>query len=240
MIGRLGGIPQIALALLLAGGIVCAQPAVDPAAALRQTAEKKTADWEALARALDNKIQRMLPCDSQIKQSIADVRTASDTRLAALTEVLRNAIVQAAAESQRVKEALSAEDGNLREANVEREDADQERIAFDAEASDLKDTAKQRSGFDEALKKIGEIEGLTGSRTDNANRQVEARALFSVALRDLLAADQKRQNALDAEQVALSAETVAWSQYYSLRIQRADVECSITGSAPRSNQRKKK
>jgi len=225
-------------AILLFASACLAQTPADSAAALRQNADKKSADWETLAKALDNKIQRVPPCDARVKQSIDEVRIASEARLAALTEVLRNAIIQAAADIQRVKDALATEEGNLRETSAERADTDQERIAVNAEASDLRDAAKLRAGFDDAVKKIGEISDRTDARADNAGRQVEARTLFSVALRDLLAADQKRLDALEREQVALAAEGVTWSQYYAARAARADTECSITG-AGRSSGRKK-
>ena len=232
---------RIAAAGALAAAVAFAQPAADTSAnqaALRQTAEKKSAEWEALAKALDNKIQRMPPCDARVRQSIDEVRVASEARLAALSEVLRSAIVQASAETQRGKDALAGEEANLREAATERGDTEQERVAVNAELADLKDTAKRRDGFDEPLKKLGDIADRTEARADNANRQIEVRALFSVALRDLLAAEQKRQEALDREQAALAAETSAWEQYYAARIARADTECLVIGGGKPSGKKK--
>ena len=39
-------------------------------ATLRQIAETKSSEWETLAKALDAKIARMLPCDPRVKSAI--------------------------------------------------------------------------------------------------------------------------------------------------------------------------
>jgi len=98
---------------LVAAGILAAgvfAPAVlpqgapaGPAASARETAAKRAAEWEALAKGLDAKIARLLPCDPRAKSAIEEVSHASEARLAALGEVLKIALAQANADTERVR-----------------------------------------------------------------------------------------------------------------------------------------
>jgi hypothetical protein len=209
-----------------------------PAPSARDIAAKRAAEWEALAKALDSKIARMLPCDPRAKGAIEEVSRASEARLAAIGEVLKMALAQANADTERVRAALAAEDASLREVETERADSEQERIAVDSQLADLTASAKRREGLDEARKKLAEIAAITTSRVNQAEDQFQLRATLDISLRDLMAAGHARQVAIQNEQAALAAEASRWSDYYAARLARAQVECSITG-APSSPQRKK-
>ena len=64
--------------------------------ALRQTADKAAADWESLAKGLEQKIATLLPCDPKSRAAVEEVSHASDARLSALSAYLK----AAAAESE--------------------------------------------------------------------------------------------------------------------------------------------
>lgn len=229
---------------MLAAAAVFAPPALPqngaagPAASAGETAAKRAAEWESLAKALDAKIARMLPCDPRAKGAIEEVSRASEARMAALGEALRIAVAQANADTERVRLALAAEDGSLRETEAERVDSEQEQMAVEGQLADLTASAKRREGLEEARKKLAEIAATTSSRVKDAEGEFQLRATLDISLRDLLAAGHARQTALQNEQVALAAEASRWSDYYAARLARAQTECSITGS-PGSRQRKK-
>jgi hypothetical protein len=209
-----------------------------PAVSARETAAKRTAEWEALAKTLDARIARMLPCDARAKGAIEEVSRASEARMASLGEVLKIALAQAADDTERVRLALAAEDASLRELEVERADSEQERVAVDGQLADLTASAKRREGLEDAGKKLGEIAAITTSRVKDAEEQLQLRATLDISLRDLLAAGHARQTAIQNEQAALAAEASRWTDYYTARLARAQTECSITVS-PASRQRKK-
>jgi hypothetical protein len=233
---------------LVAAGILAAgvfAPAVlpqeapaGPSVSARETAAKRTAEWEALAKALDAKIARMLPCDPRAKGAIEEVSRASEARMAALGEVLKVALVQANADSERVRLALAAEDASLREVEIERADSEQERVAVDGQLADLAASVKRREGLGEAHKKLADIAAITTSRVKDADDLFQLRATLDISLRDLLAAGHARQTAIQNEQAALASEASRWTDYYAARLARAQMECSITGSAG-APQRKK-
>jgi hypothetical protein len=180
----------------------------------------------------------MLPCDPRAKSAIEEVSRASEARMAALGEVLKIALVQATADTERVRLALAAEDASLREVEIERADSEQERDAVDGQLADLTAGAKRRQGLEEAQKKLAAIAAITTSRVKEADDLFQLRATLDISLRDLLAAGRARQTALQTEQAALAAEAARWTDYYAARLARAQTECSITGS-PSSQQRKK-
>jgi hypothetical protein len=223
---------------VLPQGTPAALPQGPPSVSAREIAAKRTAEWEALAKTLDAKIARLLPCDPRAKGALEAVSRASEARMAALGEVLKVAIAQANADTERVRLALAAEDASLREVETERADSEQEREAVDGQLADLTASAKRREGLEEARKKLAAIAATTTSRVKEADDQFQLRATLDISLRDLLAAGHARQTALQNEQAALAAEAARWTDYYAARLARAQTECSITG-APSSPQRKK-
>ena len=58
---------------------------------LRDKAEKSAAAWQTLADGLDARTSRLLPCDSKMKAAIDEVSRASEARMTALLEYLREA-----------------------------------------------------------------------------------------------------------------------------------------------------
>jgi hypothetical protein len=235
---------------LAAGGVLAAacvfsqggSPQDTPAVSVispRETAAKREAEWESLAKGLDAKIARLLPCDPRAKSAIEEVSRASEARLAALSEALKVALVQAQADTERVRLTLTAEDETLRAAEVERADSEQEQVAIDGQLADLTASAKGREDLEGARRKLAQIATFAAARTKVAEEQIQARTTLDISLRDLLETYRARQAALENEQAALAVETSRWSEYYVERLGRAQMECSVTGSSPSSRQRKK-
>jgi hypothetical protein len=229
-------VPAAVVAFIVMASAGAAQ---DTPQALRSTAEQRSAEWEALAKGLDSKISRMLPCDPRVKESIDEVVHASEARLAALTEVMKAAVEQATSDVLKLQSAMSAEDANLTDAEAERAEATQEKLAVDAQLADLSESARRRQSLEDARKVLADIDAKVSTRATLAEQQAQARASLTLAMRDLLAAAQARQRALTNEQAALAGETSRWNDYYAARMARAQVECTITTSPVPRNMKKK-
>ena len=80
-----------------------AAPAANPLAAREALAQKRAAEWETLAKVLEGKIARMLPCDSRVHGAIEEVSRASQARLASLNDYLQAAAAQAKADAERAR-----------------------------------------------------------------------------------------------------------------------------------------
>jgi hypothetical protein len=207
--------------------------------ALRIAAEKRSAEWEVLAKALDTKISRMLPCDPRVKESIEEVVHASQARMRALAEVMKASAEQAASDVAKLQFAMSAEDANLADAEAERAEAMQERLAVDGQLADLADSARRRQSLEDARTVLADIDAKVSARATLAEQQTQVRAALALSMRDLLVAALARQRELTIEQGALAVETTRWSEYYTARLARAQVECTITGASKSSKKKKK-
>ncbi len=230
--------------VLLGAALAAAQPSPD-LAALQKTAEAKTAEWDGLARTLESKLVRMLPCDARVRTSIEEVSRASDARIAALSQYLEAAAAQTAANGKMIAQAIAAQEAMGREIESERAEADQVRIAIDAQLADLSDSLKRRATLSEAHKTLGSIAAMVQQRVADAQQQGARRTALLTALRELEAANQAEEKAIRTEISALILENTRWTEYYTARIARAQTECSITNQAPperpqRAPQRKKK
>jgi hypothetical protein len=200
-------------------------------ASLRQIAETKSAEWETLAKALDAKIARMLPCDPRVKSAITEVIRASEARLAALGEAMKGAVDRAAADSEHARVAVADEEGRRRESAAERVDSGQERAAAEGQLADLTESAKRRPAFEEARQKLAGLAAQVAQRASDREEAVKLETLLDASLRELLVACQAREQALRKEQAALTLEASRWSEYYAARLARAQTECTITNPA---------
>src|SRR5438270_13154723 len=66
-------------------------PPSDTLASLEQAAQKSLVAWNGLARDLDSKVARLLPCDPKAIAAINEVSRASEVRLNDLSDYLRAA-----------------------------------------------------------------------------------------------------------------------------------------------------
>ena len=215
------------LLLLLLTAALPAQEG-DPLPGLAATAAKAAANWETLAKGLEAKIARMLPCDPRVAASIDEVRLASQTRLAAMNQYLQAAVAQAREDSDVARNALVSEQASARDAETDHAEAEQERIAIDGQLSGLTDSAKSRPALEDARGMLQSIETSVAARAAQLQAQSANRAALVSALKDVSEARLARQRALEAELGVMAIETARFTDYYAARLARARTECDVT------------
>jgi len=197
-------------------------------AALEQTAQKRYTEWESLARDLNERMARILPCDPRYAAGITEVGRASEARLAALADYIRGATAKAFAETAAAKLLLNLEEKRAQDAGLERADAGQEQTAVNMQSDALAESVKQRAALEDSRKLLEQIAAMVRQRTAAAEQQAGAADAGVALLRDLVAKFDARDAALRDESVAFEAERGRWSGYYAARLARAQTECSIT------------
>lgn len=213
----------------------------DSLEAPRQAAQKKAAEWEALANNLEPRVARMLPCDPRVQAAIAEVSRASEARLVALAQYLRAAAAKAKEDSDAANALAAKQEARAADVEAERTEAELERAGIDVQITGLTG-ATQRAALTGPVKTLSDIVALTGQRAALAQGEANRRSALAGQLKELVAASEARHTALQNETSALAAETARWSEYYTARLVRAQLECAITNQtpAPRLPQRKKK
>jgi len=228
----------ICAALFSSGAVRAQDPspqnAVPDLATLQQTAQKRHAEWEALARDMNDRMARMLPCDPRALAAVTEVSRASDARLGALGDYLRAVSAQAFAETAGARNLLSAEEKRAVEASLERADAGQEQTAVDTQSDALAQGVKQRTSLEAPQKLLAQIAVMLHQRATDAGQQAVAADAAVASLRDLVAKFEARDAALREEFAASEAERARWNGYYAARRTRAQIECTITqiGATP--------
>lgn len=219
---------SVLLLLLVIGRSSHAQdkPA-DPLGALRQTAEKTSADWEVKAKGLEPRIVRLLPCDPTSRAAIQEVSHASDARLSALSAYLKAEAVQARNDTEAAKRVLAAQAALGGGWNDERVESDQQHTAIEAQIADLKESMRKRGSLAGAEQVLVEIANIVKERAAKSEEQAGRRDAINTLLGDLVAANQDRQTALEKESAMLDIESAKWSAYYAARLSRAVTECAI-------------
>jgi len=225
------------LLLILAPAAFAQQPG--RLATLQENVEQKTTAWDSLAKTLESRLARMLPCDARVRTAIEDVSAASDARLNALAQYWQTAAVQAHADVQSVAKALADQDAAAREIDSSRAEAEQQRIAVEAQLADLTESLRARPQLSDAQKSLASIAEQSRQRAAGAEQESARRAALASALRDLQTALIAREKAIQTEMAALTVETARWGDYYAARIARAHTECSITNQGPARPLKKK-
>jgi len=222
----------VLLALLPA---VAQEKPVDSLDPLRQAADKAAADWEALAKGLEQKIATLLPCDPKSRAAVEEVSHASDARLSALGAYVKAAAAAAKADTDAAKRVLAAQAALSGGWNTERTEADQQRAAIEAQVAELKESMRKRGSLAGAEQVLTEIANLVKERGTKAGEQAAHKDSIDALLGDMVVAYQDRQTALESESSLLDAETARWNSYYAARLSRAVMECAIIngGAAPR-------
>jgi hypothetical protein len=233
-------IRSVPLFLFLAVAYAQDKPVVDKSdalAALRQTADKAAADWDALAKALEPRIARLLPCDPSSRAAVEEVSHMSDVRLSALAVYLKAAAAKAKDDTESAKRVLAAQAALAGGWNTERTEADQQGAAIEAQVADLKESMRKRATLAGAEHVLVEIARMVKDRGAKAADQAGRKDGVNALLGDLVVACQDRQTALEKESAQLDVEMARWSAYYTARLSRAVTECSIinnpSGAAPR-------
>jgi hypothetical protein len=229
----------LSLFLLLAfSGLARAQnkPA-DSLAVLRQAAEKATAQWAALAKGLEPKIARLLPCDPNSHAAVEEVSLASNARMAALSAYLKAAAAKAKDDADAAKRVLAAQAALAGGWNTERTEAAQAGAGIEAQVAELKESMRKRATLASAEQVLVEIARIVKERGTRAEEQAGRKDALNAVLGDLVVAYQDRQTALENESAQLDAEAVRWTTYYIARLARATTECTIINNpAPRKKQ----
>ena len=205
---------------------------------LAQTAQKRTAEWEAVAKDMNERMARILPCDPRALAAVTEVSRASEARLDALADYLRAVSAQAFTETATVRNLLDAEEKRAVEAGLERADASQEQTAVNTQSEDLAQSVKQRTSLEVPQKLLSQIAAMIHQRAAATEQQAGSADAAVALLRDLLDKFEARDAALREEFVASEAERTRWSGYYAARRSRAQMECTITqiGARPQGKQ----
>jgi hypothetical protein len=225
---------RIVLLAVLCLAVASAQSPSSPdsLASLEQAAKKSEATWTALAKDLDVRVARLLPCDTRATAAISEVSRASETRSAAVADYFRAAITNASSETGVAKTLLARETARASEDAPERVDTAAELAAVSKQIDALAAAVKQRASLEGAYQELQQIGALLKERSTLAEQQPANAAAVQASLRDLTAAFEAREAALKDEAVAFEAERARWNGYYAARLARAQVECSITKTAP--------
>jgi hypothetical protein len=144
-----------------------------------------------------------------------------------MAQYLKVAVALAKQDSEAAKAAVSSQDDGNQDLETERAEAEQEIIAVEGQRGNLADSVRRLAALEPAAKQLTEIAAMIGERAGRTRQQAENRNPMTVPLKNVLAAYQARQAALEEEQVALAVETSRWSEYYTARLARAQTECSI-------------
>jgi hypothetical protein len=221
--------------LLAAARLAQAQASVEPPDNLRLSADKAAANWETLAKELEQKIATLLPCDPKSRAAVEEVSHASDARLAALSAYLKASATKAKADTDAAKRVLAAQAALSGGWNTERAEADQERGAIEAQVADLKESMRKRGSLSGAEQVLIELANMAKDRAEKSEQQAGRRDVINSLLGDMAVAYQDRETAIVNESALLDTEMARWSSYYIARLSRAITECAIInpGAAPR-------
>jgi hypothetical protein len=201
---------------------------------LQQNVEKRTSEWDTLANNLEVRIGRLLPCDPRVRGAVEEVSRASEARIVALTEYWLAVSAAAKTQTEAVRRLLAQEDASAADRKTEQADAEQEKVAVSAELMDLGESAKRLPSLAAAQKALDGLAQSSARAAAQAADRGQSAERLGQELRELLAASQARQTAIENAMKALAAEGLRWSGYYSSRQARAQTECTITnpGGAP--------
>jgi hypothetical protein len=196
-------------------------------AALRETAQQKAAEWDALAQDLETRTSHLLPCDPRVSGAIEEASRASEARLAALRQYLETDQARANSNADAANRFIATQSRLKGELNAERAEAGQERLAIEGLLVEAGESVKRRARLVEArkiLENIAEMIRLRGAQTQAELTDSDA---LSAALADLNASLKTRQTALENERRSLDAEIPRWHEYYAARLARAQAECAV-------------
>ena len=196
--------------------------------ALQQAAEKRHAEWEALAKDMNDRVSRILPCDPRALAAVNEVSRASESRLAALSDYLRAVSIRAFGETAVARNLLTSEERRAVEATLERADAGQEQTAVDIQADALAQSVRQKPALEAPQKLLAQISAMIHQRVSALDQHAGSADAAIPLLRDLVAKFEARDAALREEFAASEAERARWNGYYAARRTRAQIECTIT------------
>lgn len=218
---------SIILFALLTSGWASAQSAdLNSMHESARTAENR---WVDLAESLDLRLARMLPCDRRVTEAIQEVRQASVDRMTSLERYLSAAITATQAEGDAAADLHSMIQARVAGTATEANDTQRERAAFAQLIEALNASIARLPNLEPALTQLLALQTSVQRRAEFDQVHQEAENQTLTALASLVAALDERQAALEQERLAHEVERARWNSYYTTRLGRAQLECSITG-----------
>jgi len=218
-------------------GILCAPCVLGQApvalAPLEQNLKATETAWANLARELDSKLARLLPCDAAAIKTIQDVSAASQARIAALTAYLKAVADNMAADIVAARNIRDGEQGRLTSLPAERTDTEQERAGIESQLRNLADSVRAKPGLAAAEFQLKQLESMTRERATLAAKQSADGPVVVEKLNTLIGALERREAAVRQTAVAAAAENQSWEQYFAARLARTRTECTVTGGGGR-------
>jgi hypothetical protein len=228
-LNRLNVIRIFGVSLLLAGAAIAQNPSgPGTLAAPEQAAKQKTAEWDALERALDSSIRQLLPCDPKAAAAIAEVSRASEARVAALTAYLEAAGRQTTLQTAGARRVLASIQPLESDLAAEKSDLAREQSGTNGQIAILTDSGQRRPAFNAVQDALRQIAALEQQRSDAADSAVSHADPAAGAVRTLLDQLEAHDAALKEARSAFEAEGSRWSAYYAARSARTQTECSVT------------
>jgi hypothetical protein len=221
---------SLCLFLALARSAGAQDKPVDSLAALRQAADNAATGWDALAKNLEPRIARLLPCDPNSQAAVAEVGHASEARLAALAAYLKAAASKAKDDTDAAKQVFAVQASLAGGWNTEGTEAEQQGAAIEAQVADLKESMRKRATLAGAEQVLIEIARMLRERGTKSSDLAARKDAINALLGDLVVAYQDRQTALEKESAQLDAETARWNAYYTARLARAAMECTVVNN----------
>ena len=201
--------------------------------ALKQAAEAQADNWEALSKSLGARIAGLLPCDQKITAAIEETRAASDARLSAAGDYFRGALAAAASAETVARNLLSEAPDNIangRFIEMERTEAERERMGIDSQISQLVASSVVRRELSFAEQSLREIAILVDRRNLVLTRQVAFERQRRVELERFAEQIATQETALQEAAAAFNDEADRWRAYYAARLDRTKAECEAVSN----------
>jgi hypothetical protein len=208
-------------------------------------AEKRATDWSVLASNLEQRVARLLPCDARVRTAIEEVSRASEARFSALNAYWQEVAKISGNQADVARKLVAENEARTADWKADGADSEQEQTRLAAQTSDLRESERQLAALVNAEHLLNGVSQNVAAATKQAFAREDASVRLGASLNELIAAMESRQAAIENELKALATENNRWSAYYTARVARAQMECSITGAAdsapsPRTPARKGK
>ncbi|MEP6962860.1 MAG: hypothetical protein ABI995_12330 [Acidobacteriota bacterium] len=229
----LGSLLTKGFALGLLTGLVCVGqavvPNVNPLTSLEQAATKTHDDWLRLATGLETRVARVLPCDPSATATIEEATRASAARIVALGAYLKASADQAAQDIDAARKIQEAQRALLATNGQERADTEQERAGIESQINNLAESVKKKASLGPAADQLKNLDAMVQDRANTVSKLSSNEDTTATALNGLLQSLERREKALRQQIPLLEEERTRWNGYYSARMARARIECSVTG-----------
>ncbi|MEI9814410.1 MAG: hypothetical protein WDO18_17995 [Acidobacteriota bacterium] len=154
---------------------------------------------------------------------------AATVRIVALTAYTKAAAEQAAQDVSMARQIQRAETAYLTSVGTERTDTELERTDIEAQLTSLAESLRTKGTLTSAYDGLRTIEGTVRNRATMVTTNASAAEGPLKQFEDLAVLLEQREAALRKQITALEEERTKWNGYYTARLARARIECSVTG-----------